>query len=45
MAAVTNRGAVRPGTAAVVINTSAAAIYGVSNSRCLFARSSVISLA
>ena len=45
ISAVTNLGAVRPGTAAVVINTSAAAIYGESNSFCLFARSSVISLA
>ena len=45
MSAVTSTGACRPGTAAVVISASAAAMYGVSSSRCRSARSSVISRA
>ena len=42
---VTSSGAVRPGTAAVVISASASAMYGVSSSRWRAARSSVISRA
>ncbi len=42
---VTSIGAVRPGTAAVVISASALAMYGASRSRCRSARSSVISRA
>ena len=45
MALVTSSGARRPGTDAVVITASAAVMYGVSSSRCLAARSSVISRA
>ena len=45
IALVTSLGACRPGTAAVVIRTSASAMYGVSSSRCFSARSSVISRA
>ena len=45
IAAVIKRGAVRPGTAAVVITTCDLAIYGVRSSRCFAARSSVISRA
>ncbi|CAB4674929.1 unannotated protein [freshwater metagenome] len=45
ISAVTNRGAGRPGTAAVVISTLDFVINGVKSSRCLAARSSVISRA
>ena len=45
IADVTSIGAVRPGTAAVVISASAFAMYGVSRSRWRAARSSVISRA
>ncbi len=45
MSRVTSRGAGRPGTAAVVISTSAFAMYGASSSRWRAARSSPISRA
>ena len=45
ISAVTSIGAWRPGTAAVVISASAAAMYGASSSRWRAARSSVISRA
>ena len=45
IALVTSSGALRPGTAAVVISASASATYGVSSSICRAARSSDISRA